>query len=380
MNTFKGITGRVFAYSDEDHLLTAGDIMYQYDLDGFLTSKSQGSNITYYIYSSRGELLSVVFPEGRMIEYISDPLGRRIAKRVDGIIREKYLLQGLTRLLAVYDGNDNLVMRFEYADARMPVAMSKGGNTYYLTYDHIGSLKVIADAFGNAVKRVDYDSFGNIINDTNPTFTIPFGFAGGMHDRDTGFVRFGLRDYDPDTGTWTAKDPIGYVAGDVDLYSYAHNNPIKFIDPSGRRIEWGDQVLNNPLVRSNLKRLNQEIVNSGVPDDNFTLKVTGGDRYKDSCGNIRELADDKIVLGSDLNSPHLIERGARAVDLRVRGVGIQVFDDALRNTDFLPDMTDRNYPDGHTHIALPNSPKYKFVPSTEMLWEIIRLKQKGPCR
>ena len=56
-----------------------------------------------------------------------DPLGRRIAKKVDGNIVEKYLWQGLTRLLAVYDGTDALLMRFEYADARMPVAMTRGG-------------------------------------------------------------------------------------------------------------------------------------------------------------------------------------------------------------------------------------------------------------
>ena len=50
------------------------------------------------------------------------------------------------------------------------------------------------------VKRIDYDSFGNIINDTNASFEVPFGFAGGLYDRDTGLVRFGFRDYDPDVG------------------------------------------------------------------------------------------------------------------------------------------------------------------------------------
>ena len=65
-------------------------------------------------------------------EYMHDPLGRRIAKKVDGVITEKYLWQGLTRLLAVYNADDTLKMRFEYADARMPVAMTKGLETYYL--------------------------------------------------------------------------------------------------------------------------------------------------------------------------------------------------------------------------------------------------------
>jgi RHS repeat-associated protein len=233
MNVPKGISGRTFSYSDEDHLLTAGDITYQSDPDGFLAMKTQGSDTTHYSYSSRGELLNVNLPDGTVIEYVNDPLGRRIVKKVDGLITQKYLWQGMTRLLAVYDGSDNLIMRFEYADGRMPMAMTRSGTTYYLTYDQGGSLRIVADASGNVVKRIDYDSFGNMINDTNPGFEIPFGFAGGLHDRDTGLVRFGFRDYDPGAGRWTAKDPIGFGGGDVDLYGYCLNDPINWLDPFG---------------------------------------------------------------------------------------------------------------------------------------------------
>jgi YD repeat-containing protein len=167
MNSQRAITGRTLSYDDEGHLLSAGDATYQYDVDGYLTSRTVGAEapyeITSYTYSSRGELLGVNLPNGRVIEYVHDPLGRRIAKKADGVITEKYLWQGLTRLLAVYDGTGNLLMRFLYADGRMPVAMEKGGATYYLTYDQVGSLRAVADASGNVVKRIDYDSFGNII-------------------------------------------------------------------------------------------------------------------------------------------------------------------------------------------------------------------------
>jgi len=234
MNTLRGISGRAFAYSDEDHLLTAGSTTYQYDVDGFLTTKTEGADVTTYNYSSRGELLGVILPDGTDIEYIHDPLGRRIAQVINGVTTEKYLWQGLIRLLAVYDGSDNLVTRFEYADSRMPVAMTQGGATYYLTYDQVGSLRVVANASGTAVKRIDYDSFGNIIDDTNPTFEVPFGFAGGLHDRATGLVRLGYRDYDPDIGRWTAKDPIGFAGGDTDLYGYCVNDPVTCIDPRGQ--------------------------------------------------------------------------------------------------------------------------------------------------
>jgi RHS repeat-associated protein len=175
----------------------------------------------------------VNLPDGRTISYVHDPLGRRIAKKVNGAITEKYLWSGLTTLLAVYDGSDNLVMRFRYADGRMPVAVEKSGATYYLAYDQVGTLRAVADSSGNVVKEISYDSFGFVINDTNPGFGIPFGFAGGLYDRDTGLVRFGYRDYDPDTGRWTAKDPIGFAGGDSDLYGYCINDPVNWIDPWG---------------------------------------------------------------------------------------------------------------------------------------------------
>ncbi|GBC59933.1 hypothetical protein DENIS_0875 [Desulfonema ishimotonii] len=67
----------------------------------------------------------------------------------------------------------------------------------------------------------------------NADFRVPFGFAGGLYDEDTGLVRFGYRDYDPDTGRWTAKDPILFAGGDADLYGYCLGNPVNFVDPEG---------------------------------------------------------------------------------------------------------------------------------------------------
>ncbi|CAK8718667.1 hypothetical protein GCAAIG_08125 [Candidatus Electronema halotolerans] len=238
MNSLKGVSGRDYSYSEEDHLLSAGDVSYEFDKDGFLTKKTQGAEVTAYNYSSRGELLQVTLPDGKSIEYLHDPLGRRIAKKVNGTIVEKYLWLGLTKLMAVYDGSDNLLMRFEYADGRMPAAMTASGATYYLGYDQVGSLRTVADATGNVVKEISYDSFGTILSDSNPALAVPFGFAGGLHDRDTGLVKFGFRDYDPAIGRWVAKDPIFFAGGDVDLYGYVVGDPVGLVDPEGKLWSW----------------------------------------------------------------------------------------------------------------------------------------------
>jgi RHS repeat-associated protein len=128
----------------------------------------------------------------------------------------------------------------------MPVAVEKAGATYYLAYDQVGTLRAVADSSGNVIKEITYDSFGYVLNDTNPAFEIPFGFAGGLYDRDTGLVRFGFRDYDPDTGRWTAKDPIGFAGGDSDLYGYCIDDPVNGIDPEGLYswLDFGDDAAN----------------------------------------------------------------------------------------------------------------------------------------
>ena len=53
-------------------------------------------------------------------------------------------------------------------------------------------------------QRIDYDEWGNVLADSSPGFQ-PFGFAGGLYDRDTGLTRFDARDYDASTGRWLAR-------------------------------------------------------------------------------------------------------------------------------------------------------------------------------
>jgi RHS repeat-associated protein len=81
--------------------------------------------------------------------------------------------------------------------------------------------------------KISHSTTGNVISDSNPTFYLPFGFAGGLHNRDTNFVRSGFRDYNLDIGKWTAKDPLLFKGGNIDLYGYVGNDPINFTDPKG---------------------------------------------------------------------------------------------------------------------------------------------------
>ncbi|MBE7486615.1 MAG: RHS repeat-associated core domain-containing protein, partial [Polyangiaceae bacterium] len=62
---------------------------------------------------------------------------------------------------------------------------------------------------------------------------LPFGFAGGMLDSETGLTRFGARDYDASVGRWTGKDPTIFHGDGASLYEYATGDPVNRRDLAG---------------------------------------------------------------------------------------------------------------------------------------------------
>jgi RHS repeat-associated protein len=144
------------------------------------------------------------------------------------------LYQGNLNPIAELDGEGNMVSLFVYGSkANVPNYMVKDGKIYRILSDHLGSPKLVVDiSDGSIAQRMDYDAFGKVVFDSNPGFQ-PFGFAGGIYDLDTKLTRFGARDYDAQTGRWTAKDPIGFLADGTNFYGYVLNDPINAIDPMG---------------------------------------------------------------------------------------------------------------------------------------------------
>ena len=85
--------------------------------------------------------------------------------------------------------------------------------------------------------------FGNKLSDSFPELSFPLGFAGGLVDECTGFIRFGYRDYDPQTGRFTAQDPARDLRGDADLYDYCVDDPVSCIDPQGLATrQWNESL------------------------------------------------------------------------------------------------------------------------------------------
>lgn len=209
---------------------------YAYTKTGELETRTEGSQVTKYVYDMLGNLTTVTLPSTNKITYLVDGLSRRVGKKVNGTLSRGWLYQDALNPVAELDGNNTLVSRFVYGSrANVPSYMVKGnGKTYRIIADHLGSVRLVVDsATGSVVQQMDYDAFGNVLKDTNPGFQ-PFGFAGGLYDPDTKLLRFGARDYDPEVGRWTARDPILFWAGDTNLYGYVINDPVNWVDPDGR--------------------------------------------------------------------------------------------------------------------------------------------------
>ena len=222
------------SYDAQDRLLSYGTNKYTYTLEGDLSSKTQNGQQLKYQYDVLGNLIKVTFPNGTILEYIIDAAGRRIGKKIDGKFVKGWIYKDGINPIAELDKNGKVLTRFVYATrANIPTYLIKNGRTYQIISDHLGSPRLIVDTdTGTIAQRIEYDVWGRVQQDSQPGFQ-PFGFAGGLYERDTEFLRLGARDYDTQVGRWTSKDPSG-LAGGMNLYSYTANDPVNLIDINGR--------------------------------------------------------------------------------------------------------------------------------------------------
>ena len=222
-------------YDAQDRLTSYGTATYTYGSNGELKARADGSGVTGYTYDALGNLTELTLPDGTQITYVIDGQSRRVGKRVNGVLVQGFLYDSQLRPVAELDGDNQVVSRFVYGTRpNLPDYIVKSGVTYRPIADHLSSARLVINvADGTVAQRLDYDEFGRPTRNTAPGFQ-PFGFAGGLVDDQSGLVRFGARDYDPGTGRWTAKDPIGFDGGAANLYTYVDNDPLSYTDATGK--------------------------------------------------------------------------------------------------------------------------------------------------
>ena len=124
------------------------------------------------------------------------------------------------------------------------IAREMDGAMQYYLFDAHGDVLHRLDASGNVLKTYRYDAFGNEI-DPEPLDTNPFRYCGEYFDREIGTYYLRARNYDPRIGRFTTEDALRSATvslpGDrkavdplsLNLYTYCHNNPVRYTDPMG---------------------------------------------------------------------------------------------------------------------------------------------------
>jgi RHS repeat-associated protein len=216
-----------YTYDAANRLLTAGATTYTYDVNGQLRTRTDSSGTVQFGWDTRNQLRSVQRPDGSLIRYEYDGFGNRVRRIAPGTSTTFLFDVGApmpSMLSSTQGGNTN-------SYSMLPGGAAIAGQEGAYLFDHIGTVTGTAGAGGTT--NGFYDSWGN---GTGAGGLQPRGYIGRQGywtDTQTGLMLLGRRWYDPAVGRFISRDPIRYAGGDINLYAYGANNPLRFMDPWG---------------------------------------------------------------------------------------------------------------------------------------------------
>jgi RHS repeat-associated protein len=187
----------VITWDVRNRLVAAGGVTYTYDAENRRVTRTQGGQVTRYIWS-RGarldRLLATVNPDGSVTRYIYG----------NGLLAEETTTAG--------------------GVAQSPV---------YYHFDWRGDTVALSDSSGTVTARLSYTPFGERTVETG-TVTTPFGFNGrwGVLTEPTELLYMQARFYSPVLKRFLSEDPAGFSGG-MNLYAFAGGNPVDMMDPFG---------------------------------------------------------------------------------------------------------------------------------------------------
>ncbi len=213
-----------------------------YDAAGNVNAMYLFSNLTY---DAENRLLTASAPSP--FTYTYDGNGRRVTKTGAG-----------NTTVYVYDAAGRLAA--EYDTAAQPTSPC---TTCYLSYDHLGSVRLVTDAAGKVISRHDFLPFGEEISQgqAGRSTSLLFGetddvtqrFTAKESDSESGLDYFGARYYGSALGRFTSADPSNlsvdfWYPQSWNRYAYALNNPLSVVDRNGLWPTWvHNQIINEAL-------------------------------------------------------------------------------------------------------------------------------------
>ena len=211
---------------------------------------------TCYGWQANGMLAAVRTPEGKMVTFGYDALGRRVSKSVgngtwrfgwDGNVvlhewdvdeagKPKIVTDATGR--EEYNGTEkpeNLVTWVYDGTSFTPVAKVANGERYTIVQDYLGTPTQAYDSRGELVWEMLLDMYGKVTECHGDSSIVPFRYQGQYEDSETGLYYNRFRYYDCNTGSYISQDPIGLAGNNPTLYGYVYDNNTE-IDPLGLMI------------------------------------------------------------------------------------------------------------------------------------------------
>jgi RHS repeat-associated protein len=221
---------RTATYNNLNQAATVSGLPPRFDANGNLLSDGQRN----YSWNAENRLVGITYPgqPGKQTAFVYDGLGRRTA--ISSIppgggstVTTPYLWCG-SRICQARNAT-NAVTRGYYDEGEF--VPGSPAQPYYYGPDQLGSVRR-AFATTSSAPAFSYDPYGNALQTTTPV--TDFNYAGTFYNGDSGLYLTRYRVYDPSTGRWLSRDPIGENSDPAaNLYAYVGGNPVSFRDPRG---------------------------------------------------------------------------------------------------------------------------------------------------
>ena len=227
-----------YTYDENNRLLTAGTLRFEYDANGNMTRRTDNSDptnplVTQYRYDYRNYLIKIIYPDGskNWFEYGAD--GVRQTKRTT-TSAVQFIYDGFDVIQEVSNITGQTVSAEYLHGPKGVLKQRRSTQDQWHLLDGLGSTTALTDATQTVTDTYTYQGFGNQIANTGTTVN-PYKYVAGSGyytDDESDLTLLTLRYYDATLGRFITRDPASVGPN---LYVYASNNPLKYVDPTGLR-------------------------------------------------------------------------------------------------------------------------------------------------
>jgi RHS repeat-associated protein len=203
-----------------------------FDTEGQTASKTDVLGASSYQWDARGRLVQASLPNGQIVSYGYDALGRRTSRMTGG-----------STTTFQYDGADVVIDRVSGGNAidyltgpDIDNILRQTGGTFgslYYLQDHLGSTTALTSTGGALVEQQQYEVFGA----NGGSLQTRYGYTGRERDELTGLMYYRARWFDSQQGRFLSEDPLGFDES-ANFYTYGENNPISYTDQLGLWVYW----------------------------------------------------------------------------------------------------------------------------------------------